>query len=87
MTEKQVWFVSGTGHSLGTDITARVDIAVDEPSHIHVPRRRRVIRPGAAGNSATWNAFVRNEEHRATPTDSSAKETRGPSTALVPDAA
>ena len=57
MIEK-VWFITGTGRDLG------VDIAKDEPSHIHVPRRRRVVRPDDQGTSATWGAHVSDEEYR-----------------------
>jgi hypothetical protein len=58
MIEKMVWFITGAGRGLG------VDIAKDEPSHIHLPRRRRVVRPDDQGNSATWGVHVSDEEYR-----------------------
>jgi hypothetical protein len=79
MTEKRVWFIAG--ESLG------VDIATDEPSHIHIPRRRRVVRPGTAGSGAAWSASMPDGGHSAAPTESDANDTRGPWTALVLDAA
>lgn len=81
MIEKMVGFITGAGRGLG------VDFATDEPSHIHIPRRSRVARTNAADNSATWHASIREEEHRRAPTDSSAGETRDPSTALALQAA
>ena len=56
MIEKMVWFITGSGRGLGADI------AKDEPSHIHVPRRRRAVRPDNLGTSATWGAHVSDEE-------------------------
>ena len=58
MIDKKVRFITGAGRGLG------VDIAKDEPSHIHVPRRRRVVRPDNRGTSATWGAHVSDEEYR-----------------------
>jgi hypothetical protein len=40
MIEKMVWFTTAAGRGLG------VDIARDEPSHVHVPRRSRVMCAG-----------------------------------------
>jgi hypothetical protein len=38
MIEKKVWFMSSTGHGID------VDVARDEPSHIHVARPSRLPR-------------------------------------------
>jgi len=38
MSDKQVWFVSSAGR--GVD----VDVAKDEPSHIHIARPSRLLR-------------------------------------------
>jgi hypothetical protein len=54
MIENMVWSITGARRGLG------VDIAQDEPSHIHLPRRRRVVRPDDQGSGATWG----DEEHR-----------------------
>jgi hypothetical protein len=81
MSEHKEWFSIREGRGAG------VDFAPDEPSHIHVPRRRRVVRPASEDTSATWTAPGPDAEHRAAPTDSSARASRGPSTAPVLDAA
>jgi hypothetical protein len=56
MIEKMVRFITDLGRGLS------VDIAKDEPSHIHVPRPSRVVRPDDAGTSPTWGAHVSDEE-------------------------
>jgi hypothetical protein len=58
MIEKMVWFSTGAGRDLA------VDVARDEPSHIHIVRPSRVRRPDAAGHRATWGARVSDEEYR-----------------------
>lgn len=45
MSEKRVCFISRAGRGQGSDI------AGDEPSHIHLPRRRRVVHPVDQGPS------------------------------------
>jgi hypothetical protein len=55
MSEKRFCFITHAGRDLG------VDIARDEPSHIHLPRRRRVARPvdqdnNVAGGDAEYRA-------------------------------
>jgi hypothetical protein len=57
MSEK-VWFASAA-RRLG------VDIAEDEPSHIHIPRRRRVVRPDDQGTGEAWGSHVSDEERGA----------------------
>jgi len=52
MSEKR--YTSGADRGLGGDITR------DEPSHIHLPRRRRVARPVDQDDGAIWG----DEEHR-----------------------
>jgi hypothetical protein len=48
MVDKEVWFISDAGRGL------RPDTPNNEPSHIHVPRPSRVMRPqDAHGNSPT----------------------------------
>jgi hypothetical protein len=45
MIEKKIWFMSSAAR--GTD----VDLARDEPSHIHIPRPSRVLRHDNSGSS------------------------------------
>jgi len=75
------------GYSVGSGRGAGAGLAAIEPSHIHVPRRRRVGPPAAAGTGATPAAAGRDEERWAAPTDRGADETRGAATALLRDAA
>ena len=56
MIEKRVWSIIGSGRGLG------VDVARGEPSHIHLPRRRRVARPDDQDASATRYVYVGDEE-------------------------
>ena len=55
MIEKKVWSVTGAGRGL--------DITRDEPSHIHLPRRRRVVRPDDQGNRTTWGSEDEHHGH------------------------
>jgi hypothetical protein len=48
MSEKRFWHTSGADRGLGGEI------ARDEPSHIHLPRRRRVARPIDQDDGAIW---------------------------------
>jgi hypothetical protein len=57
MSEK-VWFASAA-RRLG------VYIAEDEPSHIHIPRRRRVVRPDDQGTGEARGSRVSDEERGA----------------------
>ena len=43
MGEKRFYYSSGADRGLGGEI------ARDEPSHIHLPRRRRIVRPDDQG--------------------------------------
>ncbi len=61
MIEQKVRFITDAGRRLG------VDIAEDEPSHIRVPRRRRVVRPDDQGTSPTWGAHISDEQYGAAP--------------------
>jgi hypothetical protein len=55
MNEKRVCFITDSGRRPG------LDIARGEPSHIHLPRRRRrVAHPDDQSTGATWA----DEEHR-----------------------
>jgi hypothetical protein len=56
--ENKVWSIAGAGRGLGADITR------DEPSHIHLPRRRRMVRPDDRATAATRETYVGDEEHR-----------------------
>jgi hypothetical protein len=45
MTEKKVWFMSSAGRGID------VDVASDEPSHIHIARPSRLLRRDNSGSS------------------------------------
>ena len=47
MIEERVRFIAGTDRGLN------LDIARDEPSHIHLPRRRRIVQLDDRGNIVT----------------------------------
>jgi hypothetical protein len=79
--------VQQVGYSAGSGRGAGAGFAAIEPSHIHVPRRRRVGPPAAVGTGETPAAAGRDEERRVAPTDRGADETRGAATALLRDAA
>jgi hypothetical protein len=59
MSEHPNWLTAGAGRGHG------VEIARDEPSHIHLPRRRRRTSPDAQGAGTTWPADVGEEGARA----------------------
>ena len=63
MIERKFWFVTGPGRGRGGDR------AEAEPSHIHVPRRRRVTHPAGAGTIGTLGARVDHEAYGATPVE------------------
>jgi hypothetical protein len=56
MTEMKTW--------LPTVRRYGIDIGRDEPSHIHLPRRRRRVRPDAESIGTTWPADVGGEDRR-----------------------
>ena len=59
MIEQKIRFNTGAGRGLG------LDFARGEPSHIHLPRRRRVARPDDSGTTAPGDAFrCGDDEHR-----------------------
>ena len=58
MTEHVVWSITGAGRDLGVDITQ------NEPSHIHLPRRRRAARPDDQGAGELRAVYVSRGEHR-----------------------
>ena len=45
MTEKKVWFMSSAGRGID------VDVASDEPSHIHIARPSRLLRRDNTGST------------------------------------
>ena len=45
MIEKKVWFMSSAGRGID------VNVASDEPSHIHIPRPSRLLRRANSGAS------------------------------------
>jgi hypothetical protein len=58
MIEERVRFIAGTDRGLN------LDIARDEPSHIHLPRRRRVVQLDDRGNIVRRGTHVRGDEYR-----------------------
>jgi hypothetical protein len=46
------------GYSVGSGRGAGAGLAAIEPSHIHIPRRRRVGPPAAAGTGTTPTAWT-----------------------------
>ena len=58
MMENRVWFGAGAGRRPG------LDGVTDEPSHIHLPRRRRGVRHDDRVPSAARSAYVGDEGHR-----------------------
>src|SRR5687768_8212395 len=63
MIERKFWFVTGAGRGLDGDP------AETEPSHIHVPRRRRVASDAGTSTTATWRARVDHGAYGAPPVD------------------
>ena len=59
MSENRIWLTAGAGRGHGVEITR------DEPSHIHLPRRRRRTAPDAQGTGTTWPADVGEDAARA----------------------
>ena len=53
MIEKRVWFMRSAGHGMD------VDVASDEPSHIHIARPSRRLRRDNAGSSVEPTDEVR----------------------------
>ena len=53
MRDKKVWFMSSAGHGID------VDVARDEPSHIHIPRPSRLLRRANSGASVEPTDEVR----------------------------
>jgi hypothetical protein len=53
MTEKKVWFMSSAGRGID------VDVASDEPSHIHIARPSRLLRRDNPGSSVEPTDEVR----------------------------
>jgi hypothetical protein len=61
MLEKMLSFITGTNRILN------VDVPQDEPSHIHLPRRRRVARTAEARDGTAWDASVMDQDAGAAP--------------------
>jgi hypothetical protein len=53
MTEKKVWFMSSAGRGID------VDVASDEPSHIHIARPSRLLRRDNSGSNVEPTDEVR----------------------------
>jgi hypothetical protein len=53
MTEKKVWFMSSAGRGID------VDVASDEPSHIHIARPSRLLRRDNSGSTVEPTDEVR----------------------------
>ena len=53
MTEKKLWFVNSDGRGID------VDVARDEPSHIHITRPSRLLRQENSGSSVDPTDDVR----------------------------
>ena len=53
MIEKKVWFMSSAGRGID------VNVASDEPSHIHIPRPSRLLRRENSGSSVDHTDEVR----------------------------
>jgi len=59
MSENTIfWSTTGAGRGLGADIIR------GEPSHIHLPRRRRIVRPDDQDDGATREAYGGDLERR-----------------------
>ena len=53
MTDKKVWFMSSAGRGID------VDVASDEPSHIHIARPSRLLRRDNPGSSVESTDEIR----------------------------
>ena len=53
MSDKKVWFMSSAGRGID------VNVASDEPSHIHIPRPSRLLRRANSGSSVEPTDEVR----------------------------
>jgi len=53
MSDKTVWFMSSAGRGID------VDVARDEPSHIHIARPSRLVRRANSGSSVEPTDEVR----------------------------
>jgi hypothetical protein len=53
MSDKTVWFMSSAGRDID------VNVASDEPSHIHIPRPSRLLRRANSGASVEPTDEVR----------------------------
>ena len=53
MIEKKVWFMSSAGRGID------VNVASDEPSHVHIPRPSRLLRRENSGASVEPTDEVR----------------------------
>jgi hypothetical protein len=58
MTEMQTRIAAGTGRRYG------IEFGGDEPSHIHLPRRRRRVSTEGQSANPAWPADVGSEESR-----------------------
>jgi hypothetical protein len=58
MIENRTWHTAATTYGFG------IGIGTDEPSHIHLPRRRRAVRPADQGDSVMGDVDVGNDERR-----------------------
>ena len=54
MIEKNVWFISPIGRGMDA-----VNVATDEPSHIHIARPSRLLRRDSSGSSVEPTDEVR----------------------------
>ena len=54
MIEKNVWFISAIGRGMDD-----VNVAIDEPSHIHIERPSRLLRRDSSGSSVEPTDEVR----------------------------
>jgi hypothetical protein len=52
MIERKVWMITDSGRDLGMNVAKRA------PSHIHLPRRRRIVRPDDQSTSPAWGAHA-----------------------------
>lgn len=60
MIENMHWSATGERRNLSAEFP-------NEPSHIHLPRRRRFVRPDDRTAGAPWRAPESDEAHRSQP--------------------